>query len=112
MGLENDTRLHPALRGKPRKLARPRSWPLRAASDESRVGSGGKSLRHFDSERYMLDDFVVMPNHVHAIVKPVGDHALSEILHSWKSFSANAVNRALGQDGAVWMEESFDTNHS
>ena len=68
-----------------------------------------EALCHFDSERYVLDDFVVMPNHVHVIVKPVGNHALSEILHSWKSFSANAVNRGLGRDGAVWMEESFDT---
>jgi carbamoylphosphate synthase large subunit/REP element-mobilizing transposase RayT len=67
------------------------------------------ALRHFDSQRYVLDAFVVMPNHVHAIVKPLAGHALSEILHSWKSFSANAVNRALGRDGAVWMEESFDT---
>ncbi len=73
------------------------------------AAAAAEALRHFDSERYVLDDFVVMPNHVHAIVKPIGGHALSEILHSWKSFSANAVNRALGRDGAVWMEESFDT---
>ncbi len=68
-----------------------------------------ETLRHFDSERYILDSFVVMPNHVHAIVKPLGDHSLSDILHSWKSFSAKAINRALGRMGAVWMEESFDT---
>ncbi len=67
------------------------------------------TLRHFDSERYVLDAFVVMPNHVHAIVKPLGEHSLSAILHSWKSFSAKGVNRASGREGAVWMEESFDT---
>jgi carbamoylphosphate synthase large subunit/REP element-mobilizing transposase RayT len=77
--------------------------------DTAAATAVAEALRHFDSERYVLDAFVVMPNHVHAIVKPIGEHALSEILHSWKSFSAKAVNHALGRDGAVWMEESFDT---
>ena len=26
---------------------------------------------YFDGERYVLDAFVVMPNHVHALVKPL-----------------------------------------
>ncbi len=67
------------------------------------------ALRHFDSERYLLDSFVVMPNHVHAIAKPLGASALSDILHSWKSYSANEINRVLHQAGTFWMEESFDT---
>src|SRR5213082_2388493 len=50
------------------------------------------SLRHFDGVRYALDSFVVMPNHVHVLVRPREDHALSEILHSWKSFSAKEIN--------------------
>jgi type I restriction enzyme R subunit len=27
----------------------------------------GNSLRHFDGERYLMLDFVVMPNHVHLL---------------------------------------------
>src|SRR5205823_5106971 len=34
---------------------------------------------------------------------------ISQILHSWKSFSAKTINRALDRDGVVWMEENFDT---
>src|SRR5881275_3147381 len=52
------------------------------------------SLRHFDGVRYALDSFVVMPNHVHVLVQPHEDNALSEILHSWKSFSAKAINKS------------------
>jgi len=33
------------------------------------------ALRHFDGERYALDAFVVMPNHVHALVVPKCDTA-------------------------------------
>ncbi|MDQ6939462.1 MAG: carbamoyl-phosphate synthase large subunit, partial [Verrucomicrobiota bacterium] len=68
-----------------------------------------EALRHFDSDRYILDSFVVMPNHVHAIVKPLGENTLHEILHSWKSFSAKQLNKAFDRRGSVWMEETFDT---
>ena len=66
------------------------------------------ALRHFNGQRYVLDSFVVMPNHVHALVKPLSGHGLSEILHSWKSFTAHAINKMLGREGRLWMEESFD----
>ncbi len=65
-------------------------------------------LRFFDQQRYWLGHFVVMPNHVHALVRPLGDHTLSDILHSWKSFAAKKINAALGREGKVWQDESFD----
>jgi carbamoyl-phosphate synthase large subunit len=66
------------------------------------------TLRHFEGERYALDAFVVMPNHVHVIFKPKAEHSVSEILHSWKSFSAHALNQLHKARGQVWSEESFD----
>ncbi len=65
-------------------------------------------LKHFHGERYWLDSFVVMPNHVHAIIQPKPGHSLSDILHSWKSFSAHAINGTLNRKGDLWMEESYD----
>jgi REP element-mobilizing transposase RayT len=62
----------------------------------------------FDGERYELGEFIVMPNHVHAIVATIGDHQLSPILHSWKSFSAHKFNRILSSSGRIWLPESFD----
>ena len=66
------------------------------------------ALRFFDGEKYLLGTFVVMPNHVHALVRPVEGHTLADILHSWKSFTSNKINEALGRHGAVWLDESFD----
>src|SRR6184192_3551904 len=66
------------------------------------------ALRHFDRERYWLDAFVVMPNHVHVLVQPKSGYSLSKILHTWKSFSAHAINKALNREGEFWMEESHD----
>jgi putative transposase len=58
--------------------------------------------------RYELGDFVVMPNHVHLLVRPLPPLELEQILHSWKSFSANTVNRLAGRCGPVWWNDSFD----
>jgi carbamoylphosphate synthase large subunit/REP element-mobilizing transposase RayT len=66
------------------------------------------ALRFFDGERYHLDAFVVMPNHVHALVQPAGSNSLSEILHSWKSFTANEINRVTSGVEELWMHESYD----
>ncbi len=66
------------------------------------------ALHQFNGERYWLDGFVVMPNHVHVLVQPKSGNSLSGILHSWKSFSAHAIKRSLKQQGSVWMEESHD----
>src|SRR6266536_1586998 len=49
-----------------------------------------------------------MPNHVHVIVRPKEEHTLSQILHSWKSFSAKEANRLLNRRGIFWQAESYD----
>ena len=49
-----------------------------------------------------------MPNHVHVLMKPLGDNLLANILHSWKSFSANQINRKLGKTGSLWSKEYYD----
>ena len=66
------------------------------------------ALVHFDGQRYLLDEFVLMPNHVHLLVKPLPGYDLSSILHSWKSFTAKAMNKAIGATGTVWQDESHD----
>ena len=66
------------------------------------------AMRHFDGERYALFAYTVMPNHVHAIVRPHGNHGLGAILKSWKSFSARSINDRLKQGGKFWQAESYD----
>ncbi len=47
-------------------------------------------------EGYSLDAFVVMPNHVHALVAPAGTQDLSAIGKAWKNVSAHRINKHLG----------------
>ena len=66
------------------------------------------ALRYFDEKRYRLFAWCVMPNHVHVVVKILPGHRLSDVIHSWKSFSVRKANRILGLQGAFWQREYYD----
>jgi valyl-tRNA synthetase len=66
------------------------------------------ALKKFDGERYDLIAWAVMPNHVHVVVKPFEGVKLPEILHSWKSYTANKANELLGRTGEFWRSEYYD----
>ncbi|MFA5206685.1 MAG: transposase [Lentisphaeria bacterium] len=65
-------------------------------------------LRQFDGERYRLHAFVIMPNHVHALLEPLPGNRLDTLLHGIKGVSARRCNECLGRNGTFWMDESFD----
>ncbi len=66
------------------------------------------SLRHFDGERYLLSDFVVMPNHVHALVAFADEDGMLAQCESWKHYTATQINRRLGRRGRFWQQDGFD----
>jgi REP element-mobilizing transposase RayT len=66
------------------------------------------ALKHFDNARYRLLAWCVMPNHLHVVFTPMAGHELPDIMHSWKSFTANRINKLLGRTGKLWQWESYD----
>jgi REP element-mobilizing transposase RayT len=66
------------------------------------------ALLHFDQKRYRLFSWVVMPNHVHVLLESGKGESLDKIIHSWKSFTAKAINRLLDRTGTLWQREYFD----
>jgi REP element-mobilizing transposase RayT len=68
------------------------------------------ALRHFDDDTYELGSYVVMPNHVHAILRPLRPKMdpLEKILQSRKRRTSREINSTLGLAGELWQEESFD----
>ena len=69
-----------------------------------------QKLRHFDGRQYDLCAFVLMPNHVHLLVKPYSDatQPLERIEQAWKTHSAREINALRGAIGPLWQRESFD----
>ncbi len=66
------------------------------------------SLLRYDGERYRLLAWVIMPNHIHLLLRQARGHALEKIVHSFKSYTALEANRLLGRTGPFWMREVFD----
>ncbi|MDA1229759.1 MAG: hypothetical protein O2856_03205 [Planctomycetota bacterium] len=63
-----------------------------------------------DAARYELGCYVVMANHVHAIVRPLDGklHPLENIIGSWKQFSSGQINKLKKSKGSLWQDEGFD----
>jgi|GEM_PF-130406 L-threonylcarbamoyladenylate synthase len=76
--------------------------------DPAIAGIVADALRHFDGDRYELSAWAVMPNHVHILMTPNGGHTLEKILDAWKSYTAHALNKALGRDGDFWQARGYD----
>ncbi len=85
------------------------------------LGSGPTNLRNpriarlvsdallkFHGQKYELLAWVIMPNHVHVLFKVLPGHTLSQVIHSIKSYTANAANKALGRTGRFWSPDYFD----
>ncbi len=66
------------------------------------------AIRHGDGSQFDLDRFVIMPNHVHAIVQFRTGFDLSIVGQSWMRFSARQINPLIGNKGAFWQPEPFD----
>lgn len=66
------------------------------------------ALNYFDSQRYQLLAWTIMPNHVHVVFRTFPGWNPTEILHSWKSFTATAANKLLNRTGPFWQQESYD----
>jgi REP element-mobilizing transposase RayT len=66
------------------------------------------SLLFFDTVRYKLLAWVIMPNHIHFLLTPNENHSLSEIIHSIKSYTSQKANKILRRKGKFWEEDYFD----
>ncbi|MFN0016655.1 MAG: transposase [Pirellulaceae bacterium] len=67
-----------------------------------------QSLLYFDEQRYVMTDFVVMPNHVHLLAAFATEEGMLQQCDSWKYFTATQINRRLACKGRFWQEDQFD----
>jgi putative transposase len=68
------------------------------------------AMHETDGARCELDCHVVMPNHVHAVVRPLNPATdpLEKVLQSWKESSSRWINELFVRSGTFWQWESFD----
>jgi len=60
------------------------------------------------AERYILDAYVIMPDHAHLLFTPLHGWTLAKIQQGLKGFTSWEINGVLGRRGRFWQDESFD----
>ena len=66
------------------------------------------ALRFYEDSKCSVLCFIVMPNHVHAVMSPLAGNELEEVLQRMKGWVARQINRELGQKSTIWAQESYD----
>jgi putative transposase len=72
-----------------------------------------ENCKFFHKIRYKLFAVVVMPDHVHILIKPFLKSeteywSIGSILHSIKSYSAHQISRVMPHMGKVWQDGRRD----
>ena len=68
------------------------------------AGTVRDSLLKYHGERYRLIAWVVMPNHIHLLLRPNAGYKLEKIMHSFKSFTASESNKLRSEERRVGKE--------
>ena len=55
-----------------------------------------------------VDAYVIMPNHVHVVLRTYEGITIQQVIHSVKSYTAVEINRQLHRSGGVWQREYYD----
>jgi len=66
------------------------------------------TIQKFEGIHYRLLAWVIMPNHVHLVVKLMPDRSLAKTVHSLKLYKSKEANRILGKSGTFWQREYYD----
>ena len=53
------------------------------------------ALKHFDSVRYRLMAWVVMPNHVHVLFEAMAPWTMAKVVWSWKVWTGRRILEGL-----------------
>ena len=66
------------------------------------------TMKYRDGTIYELTDYVIMPNHIHVLVKMTDDVKVESILQEWKSVSSHRIRKLLGANWCGWMKNYHD----
>jgi REP element-mobilizing transposase RayT len=82
-------------------------------ADPAAAGLVQQALHHFDGVRYRLLAWVVMPNHIHALIETLGTWSVARVAGTWKSYTGRRLSAMFHiRQGAerirIWHREYWD----
>lgn len=66
-------------------------------------------LHHNADKKYELISYVIMPNHIHLLIRPYENTNLKLELKQIKGISAYRINLLTNQKGSIWQKDYYDT---
>ena len=76
------------------------TWRLREDQPElspTERSSIAAALRHHDGDRYRLEGYVVMNDHIQVVVEPAAGRRLEHIVQGWKSYTAHRLSKGTSR---------------
>ena len=68
-----------------------------------------KEFEYISHDMALVHAYVIMPNHVHAIIETLNDTTIQNVMYAIKRNTAININKATGRSGiSVWQREYFD----
>ncbi|MCC5807418.1 MAG: transposase [Opitutales bacterium] len=68
-----------------------------------------EALASLTEDGWIVRHFVLMPNHLHALIDTTQDAApMKAVWRAWKGRTAREANRLLGRTGPFWQRDWFD----
>ena len=62
----------------------------------------------YHGEKFEVNALVIMPNHLHIVLRMLGDNKIEDVLPGILRFSSVKINKLLQREGRVWMKDYFD----
>ena len=66
------------------------------------------ALEFRDGRVFRMYAWVLMPNHMHMIIRQMEDQPLGTIVKSFKTYTARDINKTRSRTGQVWQFDYFD----
>jgi len=64
--------------------------------------------KFYDGTAYDLYDWVVMPNHVHLMIRQYDGKNLGKIIGAWKGYTSKEIAKTFGFTSQIWMAGYWD----
>lgn len=58
--------------------------------------------------RCIIHSYVIMPNHIHLLIEPIGEWNIQNIVGAIKKYTAREINIMYRRHGRLWRKEYFD----
>ena len=66
------------------------------------------ALYYYDGKEYIVHYFVIMPNHVHALLSPICGFKVIDSIGKVKGYTSHSINKKMGTNGKIWQKSIFD----